>query len=236
LKKPSSYKSVKFVRDNILSPLSSGPFYWINNLPMIREEVKYRKMKKVFAILLSASLFMLMAAPAMACYRCHRPRYDCEDCRDINQAHVDNYSAARAFTGANEVENEAEVEDAMCSAARVEMGDEIDTGEARASTYTKTWANADRGEEMEPANNCVNGGCHGGYYHHMMPRFETNQATVNNYSEAVADTGMNSIENEAEVERASYSRAYVGGESGGIDSGDATARTQTWTMVNVSWN
>ena len=182
-------------------------------------------MKKVIALLTTGGLFLLMVSPVMACgdWYCWM-KMKCKYCRDRNYAEVTNRSDAYADTGGNMQGNTAEVLHAGNSNAKVKTsGDmEIDTGDATATTETKVMANSvgssTRGRRGRKAS------------------LQTNVATVKNTSIANALTGYNAQSNYAQVNHASNSNARIKVKDGGMntDTGEAVARTQTWSLVNFS--
>lgn len=202
-------------------------------------------MKKVFAILLTAGLFLLLATPGLAttcdggCPNGPENGFDggfelcecigflCEDCRNVNEAYIDNTVMSTAKTGGNMQNNYAESWD-ECGAEIEDEGQRtLVTGDAYADARAMVEANT--GDACPGMDFCMQED-DDLTVSFSLPLLETNFADVYNTVMASANTGDNHQNNTAiggSVEIEDEGSRMLG-------TGAASAVSSAWTLVNSS--
>lgn len=146
----------------------------------------------------------------------HTPSYD------INMAYIQSDTQSMANTGMNLQLNSVDVNKAHVDDINVYGHNYLRTGDALAESNSSIMANKQFG-------------CDYCGYNQWGSNVELNTAMVKTLSLSLADSGNNQQANTVEVKRAGADDIRICADDV-LNTGDATARSSSWTVVNTSWS
>jgi len=142
---------------------------------------------------------------------------------DLNVAMIKTKTETMSNTGSNLQVNSAAVEKAHVDDVRVYGDNYLRTGDAWASSMTAVNANQQTG-----CDTCGRPSRYGS-------EIDLNMAAVKSSTFTQANSGLNEQYNQASVLKAGADDITVCGDNV-LKTGDATAKSHTWTVVNTSWS